>query len=204
MKDESTLVQCAAKGDAAAFEQLVLPYQKPVYNLALRLVDNRDDAFDLTQEAFLRAWRKLSEIQSSKAFSSWLYRTTYNICIDFLRSSKRKAAVSLTVSDESGMDAQLELPDPKPNPEAAILLAADRQAVARAMRQLPIDYRQILTLRIVNNLSYQQIAESLDLAEGTVKSRLSRARECLRKNLLQSGNLPAGISSNKAGRRKRK
>lgn len=202
MNKDTPLVQRAAGGDPAAFEQLVLAYQKPVYNLALRLVANPDDAFDLTQEAFLRAWRKLDTVRAEEAFSAWLYRLTYNVCLDFLRTSKRRKAVSLTVSDEES-DVQLDVPDPAPDPETAMLRAADQAAVAQAMNQLAAEYRQILTLRIINDLSYQEIGEILGVAEGTVKSRLSRARQSLRKKLLQTGNLPSGISSKKTGRRGR-
>lgn len=202
MNHDTEIVRRAAGGDMAAFEQLVLAYQKPVYNLTLRLVGNPDDAFDMTQEAFIRAWRKLDAVRADEAFASWLYRLTYNVCLDFLRSSKRHKTVSLTVNDAEN-DTQLDIPDPAPDPEASLILAADRTAVAQAMNRLDMEHRQILTLRIINDLSYQQIAEILGVAEGTVKSRLSRARQSLRKKLLQTGNLPSGISSKKTGRRGR-
>lgn len=200
MNNESQWIQAAIEGDPAAFEQLVLKYQKPVYNLALRTLGDPDEAFDAAQEAFIRAWKKLDSVRADAAFSSWLYRLTTNVCLDMLRANKRKRTISLTV--EEG-EAPIDLPDPTPTPEDALMKASDREAVRAAMDSLEPDQRQVLTLRIINDLSYQQIAEVLDVAEGTVKSRLSRARQCLKNKLLRSGNLPDGISSEKRGRRGR-
>lgn len=201
-EQEAVWIRQAAAGDPAAFEQLVLTYQKPVYNLALRMVGNPDDAFDLTQEAFLRAWRSMEQVRESGAFSSWLFRLTSNVCLDFLRAAKRRKTVSLSFEGEDG-EQQLELPDPSPDPEHCLLAMANRQAVMEAMNDLAVEHRQILTLRVINELSYQQIAEILDVAEGTVKSRLSRARRALRKKLEQSGNESASASSKLKEGRKR-
>lgn len=201
-EQEAVWIRQAAAGDPAAFEKLVLAYQKPVYNLALRMTGNPDDAFDLTQEAFIRAWRAMDQVRADAAFSSWMFRLTSNVCIDFLRAVKRRRTVSLTFEDEEG-EQQLDLPDPSPDPEACVIAMADRKAVEQAMNELMVEHRQILTLRIINDLSYQQIAEILGVAEGTVKSRISRAREALRKKLEQSGNKIAAASSKQTERRER-
>ena len=192
--EEKALVQSAAAGDEAAFEQLVLRYQKPVYNLALRMVGNESDALDMAQEAFLRAWRGLPGFQFGSQFSTWLYRLTSNICIDFLRSQKRHKTISLTVGDGEE-EQQWELEDPQPQPEERLIAQEQRQALARAMQELDTEYRQILTLRVIQNCSYQEIAEVLSLPEGTVKSRLSRAREQLRKKMQFHGNKTGTASS---------
>lgn len=201
MDTEQQWLDRAARGDAAAFEQLVLRYQKPVYNLALRMTGNPDDALDLSQEAFVRAWRSLKELRSGAAFSTWLYRLTSNLCIDFLRSAKRRPAASLTAAEQ---DEQMDVPDPAPSPEQRVLRQLDQERLRQAMDALPVEYRQILTLRVINGLSYLQIAQILDVAEGTVKSRLSRARECLRKNLSDDGNEPPKAASNPIEGRKRR
>ena len=178
--DDKQLVQQAAAGDTAAFETLVERYQQQVYHLTLRMVGNDADAQDLAQEAFVRAWRGLGSFQFTSQFSTWLYRLTSNICIDFLRAQKRRKVVSLTMLRDDE-DSQWDLPDDDPLPEQQMIAAEEREALSRAFASLDPEFRQILTLRIVNGCSYQQISQILDIAEGTVKSRISRAREQLRK-----------------------
>lgn len=188
MMDEKEIIERVLAGENDAFGKLVEAYQDRVYNLALRMCGNREDAFDLAQEAFFRAWRGMSGFQFESAFSTWLFRLTTNVCLDFLRAKKRKPTVSLTTVDDSDEETQLELPDLTQNPEALLLAAEDRALVARALNELPVEYRQILTMRAINDMSYAEIGAVLKLREGTVKSRLSRARFALRNNLLQIGN----------------
>ena len=114
--DDKRLVQQAAAGDTAAFETLVERYQQQVYHLALRMVNNEADAQDLAQDAFVRAWRGLDSFQFTSQFSTWLYRLTSNICIDFLRAQKRRKVVSLTMLRDDE-DSQWDLPDSDPLPE---------------------------------------------------------------------------------------
>ena len=102
MTDTETLVRRAAQGDPSAFEALMTAHERQVYGLALRMTGNREDAADLTQEAFLKAWRSLPSFRAESSFSSWLYRLTSNLCIDHLRRQKRHAASSLTLTDEDG------------------------------------------------------------------------------------------------------
>lgn len=191
--EEKRLIQQAAAGDAAAFEALVLRYQTQVYSLAYRMVGNEADAQDLAQEAFVRAWRALDSFQFSSQFSTWLYRLTSNICIDFLRSQKKRKHISLTVLQDDEQQ-QWDMPDNRPLPEEQMMASEEKEALSKAIAALDPEYRQVLTLRIVNDCSYQQISEIMGIREGTVKSRLSRAREQLRKKLAKSGNF-SGISS---------
>lgn len=188
--EDNELVKRARAGDGAAFETLVLTYQQRVYNLALRMTGDPDDAFDLSQEAFLKVWKGLDSFHFESSFSTWLYRLTANACLDHLRAKKRRQTVSLTVQDEGGEEKQLEITDPAPTPEQALLAAEDRRLLARALDALDPEARTILTMRVINGMRYEQIAEVLEVREGTVKSRLSRAREKLRKKLVQIGNLP--------------
>ena len=194
--DEKKLLKKAAAGSAEAFEQLVLTYQTPIYNLCLRMTGNPEDAADMTQESFLKAWRSLEGFHFESAFSTWLYRLASNTCLDFLRSVKRRKQFSLTMEDADGETQLLDLPDPAPTPEASLLSAEESFLLAAAMRQLDPEQERILTLRVVNDLSYTEIAAVLDIKEGTVKSRLARARENLRKKLLQLGNKTESKSSN--------
>ncbi|MBR6118962.1 MAG: sigma-70 family RNA polymerase sigma factor [Oscillospiraceae bacterium] len=188
MMEDKQIIEQVLAGDNDAFGALVERYQNRVYNLALRMCGNRDDAFDLSQEAFFRAWRSLEGFQFESAFSTWLFRLTANVCLDWLRARKRRPTVSLTTVDDEEETVELELPDPAKGPEALLLAAEDRAALTRAMNQLAPEYRQILTMRAINDLSYTEIAEILQIKEGTVKSRLSRARLALRNKLLQNGN----------------
>ena len=193
--DEKQIIEKVLAGDNNAFGELVEAYQDKVYNLALRMCGNADDAFDLAQDAFFRAWRGLSGFQFESAFSTWLFRLTSNVCLDWLRAKKRRPTVSLTTLDDEGEEVQMEIRDPGKSPEELLLAAEDRAAVAKAMNELPVEFREILTLRAIDDLSYTEIAEILHLREGTVKSRLSRARLALRNKLLQNGNkLESGSS----------
>ena len=199
--DEKAIIERVLAGDNNAFGELVEIYQDRVYNLALRMSGNADDAFDLAQEAFFRAWRGLSGFQFESAFSTWLFRLTSNVCLDWLRAKKRRPTVSLTTLDDEGEEVQLEIRDPGKGPEELLLAAEDRKALAKALNELPVEYREILTLRAINDLSYEEISRILNLREGTVKSRLSRARLALRNKLLQNGNKTESASSIPSERR---
>ncbi len=201
--DENKIIEQVLAGDSNAFGTLVETYQDRVYNLALRMCGNPDDAFDLSQEAFFRAWRGLSGFQGEAAFSTWLFRLTANVCLDWLRAKKRRPTVSLTAVDDDGEEVQMEIADPGKSPEEILEAAEDRAALAKAMNQLPVEYRQILTMRAINDMSYTEIAEALQLREGTVKSRLSRARLALRNLLVKTGNKTDSETSISTGRRDR-
>lgn len=193
MQDE-LLIRRAQRGDADAFEQLLLEHQKNVYNLCYRMAGNPDDAMNLSQETFLRAWRCLDQYQFASAFSTWLYRLCSNICIDFLRRRRRQQTVPLTFEDADGEEQTYAVPDAQPLPEEQVELKLTREILQAAMTQLLPEHRAVLQLRVVNEMSYEQIADVLDIQIGTVKSRLSRARNQLKK-ILERGNLSRRASS---------
>ena len=193
MQDE-LLIRRAQRGDADAFEQLLLEHQKNVYNLCYRMAGDPDDAMDLSQETFLRAWRCLDQYQFASAFSTWLYRLCSNICIDFLRKRRRQQTVPLTFEDADGEEQTYAVPDAQPLPEEQVELKLTHETLAAAMAQLLPEHRAVLQLRVVNEMSYEQIADVLDIQIGTVKSRLSRARNQLKK-ILERGNLSRRTSS---------
>ena len=193
MQDE-LLIRRAQRGDADAFEQLLLEHQTNVYNLCYRMAGHPDDARDLSQETFLRAWRCLDQYQFASAFSTWLYRLCSNICIDFLRRRRRQQTVPLTFEDADGEEQTYAVPDAQPLPEEQVELKLTRETLAAAMAQLLPEHRAVLQLRVVNEMSYEQIADVLDIQIGTVKSRLSRARNQLKK-ILERGNLSRRASS---------
>ena len=191
---EKKIIEKVLGGDANAFEELVLRYEKTVYNLALRMVGDRDDAFDMTQEAFIKAYGSLSSFRGDSKFSVWIYRITTNVCLDFLRSKSRKQQVSLTVSDDDE-DAQLDIPDPKADPEQQLIKKISMQSVEEGLKTLPDKQRQILVMRELGGMSYAEIGKALSIEEGTVKSRIFRARKRLCIFLLDSGNIPVSIAS---------
>lgn len=196
MEQEMALIRRVQAGDQDAFAKLLEAYEKPVYNLCLRMTGNREDAADLTQEAFLKVWRGAAQYQFESSFSTWLYRLTSNVCIDFLRSKKRRQTVSLTVEEEQDGTQELEIADPAPLPEEQVLHSETKREIAAAMEALEEDFRLILTLRLVENLSYEQIADAMDLKVGTVKSRLARARIKLKNILAKNGNIFSSSPSN--------
>lgn len=191
---EKKIIEKVLGGDANAFEELVLKYEKTVYNLALRMVGDRDDAFDMTQEAFIKAYGSLSSFRGDSKFSVWIYRIATNVCLDFLRSKSRKQQVSLTVSDDDE-DAQLDIPDPSSAPEQQLMQKISMQSVEEGLKTLPDKQRQILVMRELCGMSYAEIGKALSLEEGTVKSRIFRARKRLCTFLLDSGNIPESIAS---------
>ena len=191
---EKKIIEKVLGGDANAFEELVLKYEKTVYNLALRMVGDRDDASDMTQETFIKAYGSLSSFRGDSKFSVWIYRIATNVCLDFLRSKSRKQQVSLTVSDDDE-DAQLDIPDPSSAPEQQLMQKISMQSVEEGLKTLPDKQRQILVMRELGGMSYAEIGKALSLEEGTVKSRIFRARKRLCTFLLDSGNIPDSLAS---------
>ena len=171
-----SLVKRAKNGDASAFEELVVLYQKKVYNLSLRMCGNTEDAFDLSQETFLRAYKALPFFKEKSSFSTWIYSIATNVCIDFARKQNRFKTVPLHMPDENNDDIAFDIPDTRYQPETEYEKAELREAVARGLQTLSPEHREILVLREIGGLSYREIGDSLNLEPGTVKSRINRAR----------------------------
>ena len=191
---ENEIIRSVLRGNVNDFEKLVTAYEKNVYNIALRMVGDPEDAADMTQETFIKAYRALSSFRGDSKFSSWLYRIASNVCLDFLRSRSRHPQVSLSTVDEDDRTT-FELPDMSRNPEEQLMKKLGMEAVRRGLEQLPEQQRQILVLRELGGLSYAELAQTLGLEEGTVKSRIFRARKRLCALLLCDGNISDGAAS---------
>ena len=196
-EQEYLIVQRVLEGDTNAFEELVLEYEKKVYNAALRMLNNSEDAADMTQEAFIKTYNSLSGFRGDSKFSVWLTRIVSNLCLDFLRSRNRRPTVSLSMEDEDGEDVQLDIADTSQSPEQLLERSLTRESVRRGLQSLPEDYREILLLREIQGLSYDEIAAALDIEVGTVKSRIFRGRKKLCDYLIKDGNIPEFVSSGK-------
>ena len=196
-EQEAAIVRKVLDGDVNAFETLVLEYEKNVYNISLRMTGNSEDAADMTQEAFIKAYNSLQSFRGDSKFSVWLYRIVSNVCLDFLRSRNRRPTVSLSVEDDDGEDTQLDVADDSQSPELLLDRKLTRESVRRGLDSLPPDYRQILLLREIQGLSYDEISQALGLEVGTVKSRIFRARKRLCTFLIDDGNISDFSSSGK-------
>ncbi len=186
--NESQTIQAAQKGDLAAFNRLVMAYQGLAYNVAWRLMGNADAAADSTQEAFIKAFKSIKQYRGG-SFKSWLLRIVSNTCYDQLRYNKRRPS-ELLEDDDFDSDYAPHLIDHAERPEEGVLRQELDDMLQQAIAQLPPDQRLVLILSDVEGFSYQEIAQTTELALGTVKSRLNRARRKLRDILLQQELLP--------------
>ena len=180
MTDEPALIRSAQHGDWEAFNGLVLRYQQQVYNLAYRIMGDEAAASDVTQEAFISAYRHVGSFHQG-SFKNWLLRIARNACYDELRCRKRRATVSLdaTLVTEEGV-IEFDLPTSTDGPEQIVQRRELADLLQRGINQLPFEQRLALVLRDVQGLRYDEIAEITHSKYGTVKSRLSRARAKLR------------------------
>jgi len=189
-EEELDVIKKVLDGDSNAFERIVLANQKNVYNLALKMTKNEEDALDISQEAFLKAYRQLEGFRGESKFSVWLYRLTYNLCVDFLRKKPRAGVISLTYQDDDDDSHDIEVPDVRNLPEDSLIRRETRESIAEGINALSPQHREILVMREITGMSYGDISDTLHVSEGTVKSRLARARLSLANILVEKGTIP--------------
>jgi RNA polymerase sigma-70 factor (ECF subfamily) len=177
---DAELVQRTLRGETAAYNVLVLRYQRPVYSLIYRMIGNAEDAGDLVQETFLRAYGALATFRQDASFLTWLYKIASNLSIDQMRARKSKGALSLDVELEEGREPAA---DRHASPEETVVRGAVSDIVQKAVMNLPERYRTVVVMRHLHGMSIEEIAETTSLPSGTVKTHLFRAREMLRERL---------------------
>lgn len=183
--EERKLIERASGGDPSAFNRLMEAHERRMYAVALRMCGNREDAQDCLQEAMLRVYRAISGFKGQSSFGTWVYRITMNTCLDELRRKKNKQSTSL----DNLLDMGWSPVDEGNTPEQHALKAETRSCLHSAIHALPDDMRSAIVLRDIQGLSYEEIAQTLDINVGTIKSRISRGREKLREKLKENAEL---------------
>ncbi len=189
--EDAEMVRLTLAGDSLAYQGLVEKYQERVYHLVYGMIRNREDAADIAQDAFVKAHRALASFRVESTFYTWLYRIAHNLVVDLIRKRRRAAEVgfddAVAARDDEGGILDLHSADGPGR-------IADRRevhtAVMAALQQLPDDQREVVLLREVEELSYKEIADAMDIPEGTVMSRLFYARRKLQKILEAQGITP--------------
>jgi RNA polymerase sigma-70 factor (ECF subfamily) len=186
MSNESTdkeLVKRVQKGDKGAFDLLVLKYEHKIVNLVMRYVRDPETALDISQEAFIKAYRALPRFRGDSAFYTWLYRIAVNTAKNHLAAQRRRPAdieLDLQDPDQYGLHAKLKETD---TPEAVALSDELQEILERAIQALPDDLRTAIVLRELDGMSYEEIAQTMDCPVGTVRSRIFRARDAIGKKV---------------------
>jgi len=181
--EDSRLIKAALAGDQPSFRALMKKYHDQVYNLLYRMVHNKDEVEDLTQEAFIKAFNSLHHFNEEFAFSTWLYKIATNNCIDYIR--KRKLAtfsIDKPIESKDGT-ISFEIPDSTYEPDKSLISQQRTRILEEAVNALPEKYRTVILMRHTEDKDYQEIADELDLPLGTVKAHIFRAREILYKRL---------------------
>ncbi len=183
-EDRELVLRCR-DNDQAAYRRLLEKYRRPVYGIVRRMVPNEEEARDLAQEAFIRAFRHLDQFDPERRFSSWLFRIANNLCIDHYR--RRKLDTVPMVRGEGEDESTWEFPDSSRSPAESFSDRERGRRLAAVVESLPPAYRVVIVMRHQQGLAYEEIAEALELPLGTVKARIHRAHRLLREKLTRQG-----------------
>jgi len=182
---DDKLVRLAQRGDMLAFEELVARHRDNIYARAFSMVRNEDDAVDLSQEAWVKAWQRLKQFQGESSFVTWMTRIVINLCLDHLRKAKRHRAESIELMEEESGGVERQMPVVQINPTEGLERGEIRQRIDKALGQLSYEHRTVLILHEFEQLEYKEIAKRMQCSIGTVMSRLFYARRRMA-NLLAS------------------
>lgn len=184
-RDVKIMVEKVRKGDQDAFRELVDLYKRQVYAICLRMVHLPQEAEDLAQETFLRAYSNIESYDLDKKFSTWLFRIATNLSIDYLRKRRPSVYLDAELAGTEGVTLQSQLATDDPSPDDEAVKVEERQDLYQAIDDLPIKYRSAIVLKYIEDLSLNEISEILELPVPTVKTHIHRGREALRKRLVK-------------------
>lgn len=182
-QEDKRLIEQALQGNEKAFESLLKKYRNLVFSIMLKMVRNKQEAEDLTQEAFMKAFSSLATFNDEFAFSTWLMKIASNNCIDFLRKRKLKTYSIHEPINYKDEKIEIDIPDHDAGPERMLIQSERSRMIEEAINELPERYRYVVILRHKEEKSYEEIAEIMNLPLGTVKAQIFRAREILNKKL---------------------
>lgn len=182
-EEDALLIKRALHGDQKAFKKLRYKYHDAIYNLVYRMIHEKEEVEDLTQEAFIKAFTSLSSFNEEYAFSTWLYKIASNNSIDYIRKKKLQTFSIDKPIESKDSDFTFEVPDSTFEPDLEMIARQRKNMLEEAVNALPPKYRQVILMRHVDELEYQEIAKQLKLPLGTVKAHIFRAREMLYKYL---------------------
>ena len=174
--DDSALARAAQRGDTAAFEELVARHRDKVYARAFSMVRNETEALDMAQEAWVKGWQRLAQFLGQSSFGTWITRIVINLCLDHIRSQKRRPMESINEMDAESGGVERLLPVVTVNPTARLERAELRERIDQALGQLSDQHRTVIVLREFEQMGYKEIASSMGCSRGTVMSRLFYAR----------------------------
>ena len=177
------LAKLARKGDRAAFAELVELYKDKIFHLAYRMLHSRHEAEEIVQETFLRVFTNLDRYDEFQKFSTWIYRIGTNLCIDRLRKRKATYSLDAEMKDGEGTDWYSTLPSLEDTPDEQVALSETQTEIRKSIDSLPDKYKSVVILRYLQDLSLQEISDVLSMPVTTIKTRLHRGREFLRKKL---------------------
>jgi RNA polymerase sigma factor (sigma-70 family) len=181
--EDSKLIKAALKGDQPSYRAIMKKYHDQVYNLLYRMIHEKDEVEDLTQEAFIKAFQSLQNFNEEFAFSTWLYKIATNNCIDYIRKKKLATfSIDKPIESKDG-DYTFEIPDSTFEPDKKMIAGQRAKVLEEAVNSLPEKYRMVILMRHTEDKDYQEIADELHLPLGTVKAHIFRAREILYKKL---------------------
>lgn len=186
---ERNLIEKAKQGDVVAFETLMLSYEKHIYNICLKMLGDEQEAFDGAQEVCVKLWRQLKTFEGNSKFSTWMYRIATNQCLDLIRKRKSRLEGEVSLYQPSKDSENEWVLDEAPKHDVMsehVDQLALKDIMEQALKEVKEEYKQILILRDVEGYSYDEIAETLQMNKGTVKSRLSRARLAMKEILMQN------------------
>ena len=176
---DELLLRKAQHGDPEAFEQLITPLEQLIWRICWHYTGNRESAEDCGQETMIRIWRSLDSYRGDCALESWVYRIAANCCMDYLRKKKRDKSVSMEPMQEQGFDPA----DPSPGTEEQVVAADEQKRLREAITMLPEDQREALIMTQLEKVPYEEAAKLLGVSEGTIKSRVNRAKARLKEIL---------------------